>query len=531
MNSSRVMFEDGFHDNTKYEMVNSAIRKCTFNDLPVEVQVQCGLPCPLNRQMVGYSRIMRGTYAHPLTFFECLFHMNEEYFLSLVRAFYQGRLDEQMAEDGIDKLKVSDFIGYIERVESDYLWEEAVASLRTARIYGPKVEVDDSKGEQSEKIYGNAARLILGMAFHTGSLREDDIWLWSLLATVYRDVFKAVVEVADDFKADSTKTLTDIFLYQFPKCSLEQTQSWCMDMLANYNVDFLKDRLSVMHVLLNDEAMKSVCSLGEYTLSRLVRICFKAIKELEDSCLDENARERLTKLNSAFDVLLHALGLKKEIVEDVLKGNHNVTAELTREHPNIFYFISRDRLKKYDENIPKALFATLGIDEKAEYLVKTKFKEQDCFLNQIVQLLNSDKWAILRVLNDIASGFVDQNVFDNVARVDSIMGRFWGSFCRELCELVEGLDDHQIDRIWKVLGQISMLEMFGRTFDKTEPMPKYLWILLERLDLESIYKFYPKRALLEILIAKSKFERDKCSICSPLISKHPTRLACLERFD
>ena len=521
MNSSRVMFEDGFHDNTKYEMVNSAIRKCTFNDLPVEVQVQCGLPCPLNRQMVEHSRSMRGTYAHPLTFFEQLFYMNEEYLLCLARQFFQGRLDQQMAEDGIDKLKVSECIGLIERAESDCLWNLVAPSLRTARIYGPKVSLDDGKEDLSKTIWGNAARLILGMAFHTGSLCNDDVWLRSLLATMYRDVFKAAVAVADDFKADSTKTLTDIFLFKFPKCSLKQTQSWCMDMLASYNADFLKDRLSVIHVLSSGKAMKGVCSLGEYTLSRLVRVCFKAIKALQDRCLDENARGPLSKLNFAFNVLVHALGLEKESVEDVLNGNHNLTAEVAKKYPNILYFISRERLKEYDgELIPKALFATFGIDEKAYYLVKTKFNVN--FGGQ-----DSVRWASLRILDGIARGFLDKNVFEDGANVKLV---FWGcSFLREFCELVERLDDQQIDRIWNFINHPWMLDGLGEIFDKTKPVPKYLWILFERLDVESVYKNYRRKNMLEILIAKSKFERQ--NISTPLFSKHPTRLACLERFD
>lgn len=435
---------------------------CTFDLLPIELQERCGLPSPLCRRLVGRPGI-GGSFADPHCFMKCLFENDEEGFKRFLREFFQGKCDTQMVADGIDKQKVVEYIDFLER--TDKLPDELRASLKTLYMYGPRVISDEQGTCRTRKANGAMLRIIFGVIFRAGSLAHANSPFSSLLGALYPDDFKEASMLAAAFHADPTLNLSHIFTFNFTYDG-HYLKSWCLEMLGNYNTN-LEDRYSVMHVLLDDACMKDMQHVFKgrairHTFSRLVRVCLQSIEWHEAilqtafkerqfvvgtflNALFDTLETRLNKLICSLNLLLKELHLEKADVVSVLKGDHS-TPELTKKYSSIFFFVQPEKLPEYYQLLPLDLYATLGIDEKAAYICKSNRPIE------IYGLVDSDKWAILRVLEGIARGTVDHKVLkDNIPVLRKMVETLTVSQRSSLSELLCTLNDDQIQKIKQVI--------------------------------------------------------------------------------
>ena len=314
----------------------------TFEDIPWEVQAMCKIPCPLNRSMVGLSSI-EGCFANKRQFFKtlqananCYHHFD---------VFFGGKNTNLSAEE----VKLV-HAAYDYMVEANFISKEHQKLLHIRKLLKNCSPSTFEKAAQEYSPNEKVFFIMLGLKFKVGSFIEfQDPMYAAVLKAFYPQVYKDVDMMASVHEKDPKRTLRNLFFYNFAysKGALfyvnlkADMKRWCLELLANYNTN-LKDRFSVMHLLL-DESAVNIIKDCDRSMSKLVRICIQAIREnnelISQSSKDLNAVEKAQAANARLQIslkaLLKTLDIQQNDVERVINKDYSVEA-MKNADSNIF---------------------------------------------------------------------------------------------------------------------------------------------------------------------------------------------------
>lgn len=190
--------------------IESAGGTCvTFEQLPEEVVEMIGLPCPISRRFFGYPHV-RASFSNPSTFFEILIKHDPQ-FMHKLSAYFQGQFDGVMKEDGIDVDMVDRGLQLMESTMRQR-YSNLVRAVKTMRCYGPRVQSDCRFKDEYTSV--PVLRLILGVVFKLGSVKQVDPRMEAMLQCFHRDAFAIFKSLAEQFHADPTKNLSFLYHHQ-----------------------------------------------------------------------------------------------------------------------------------------------------------------------------------------------------------------------------------------------------------------------------------------------------------------------------
>ena len=479
--------------------------KFPFSDVPLEVQAQFGLTLPLNRGLYEYALDDESSFSNPAMFFRIV-AKNERRIEEMVKQFCRGEYTFLQAHEAD---LVRECLPHLQRHLVHFKMSAAIAfSPHVSFVATPTVEkkIDsDCQKVPAEPIL----RLIFSVAFKAGTLGRACVSVGpyrAFLHCFYQRVFDEVDRLAVEFHQNPKATLMNLMEHRFTIAGLDAPfKAWCLDVLADYNVD-CEDKLSVIRLVCSEEkAMDLLCSLegSEDALSRLVRAIMKAMRAvappLKDNDDDYKARKhaewRIQKLSFALDQLLEKLALNEDLVRAAIDNNNAaihaelaanvsnlikfVSSPLWVNGSNLFWFVSDPEvIRKHCRLIPPAMYGRLSVPEKAAYLLANNL-----WAPKSQRDSESHGRALLAVLETIARGEVDSGIVDSAdpQLVKEYASLLKQKYSLELCCLADRID-MQVG--WPRISRlVEHPRVIGLAVDLTSDVPALFWSYIRRLEI------------------------------------------------